>query len=77
MQRLPTARPRSVVLTLMIGIVWSLSLSGCDSDDGGTPMEQAKTGQEAAKSSMEYMKQRHAAQKPGSRTQSKQQSPGP
>ncbi len=76
MRRLPTAHLRSVVLTLAMGVVSSLAMTGCDSGDTGNPVEQAKTGQEAAKSSMEYMKQRHEAQKPGSKTQSKQQPPG-
>ena len=54
---------RSVVLSTTIGLGWSLLLSGCGSSGGGTQPEQGQTGHAAAKSSMEYMKQRHAASK--------------
>jgi hypothetical protein len=76
MRRLPTAPLRSVIWTVTTGALLSLGVTGCDSGDGGNPIEQAKTGQEAAKSSMEYMKQRHAAQKPGPRAPSKAPAPG-
>jgi len=72
MQRLRIAHLRSLVLILTIGFAPSLTLTGCDSGGGGTPVEQAKAGHEAAKSSMEYMKKQHAGSKGAPKTQSRQ-----
>jgi hypothetical protein len=76
MQRLRTERLRTVVLTLTIGFAPSLALTGCDSGSDTNPIDQAKVGQEAAKSSMDYMRKRHAELKTAPRTGSKPASPG-
>ena len=75
MQRFRTERLRSVVMTLSIGFAPSLALTGCDSGGGSNPIDQAKVGQDAAKSSMDYMRKRHAELKTAPRTGSKQASP--
>ena len=77
MQQLRMARLPSAVLILTIGFGASLTLTGCDSDGGGAPVEQAKAGQQAAKSSMEYMRKRHAELRGASKTQSSQARKGP
>jgi hypothetical protein len=77
MQQLRVARLRSAVLILTIGFAPSLTLTGCSSGDGGTEVEQAKVGHEAAKSSMEYMRKRHAELQGGPKTQSRQAPKGP
>jgi len=58
-------------LILTVGFASTLALNGCDSGGGGNPIEQAKTGQEAAKSSMEYMRKHHAESKSASKAQPK------
>jgi hypothetical protein len=72
MQQQRIARLRSVVLILTIGFAPPLTLTGCDSGGGGTPTEQAQKGQEAAKSSMDYMKKQLAASRAAPKTQAKQ-----
>jgi hypothetical protein len=70
MPRLRIARLRSAVLIVTVGFAPSLALTGCDSGGGGSPNEQARTGRDAAKSSMEYMKQRHAGSTEASKAKS-------
>ena len=55
-------RVRYVVLIVTIGMVSSPGLTGCGSGGTGDPVAQAQAGNEAAKSSMEYMRNRHKAQ---------------
>ena len=75
MHRSRTTRLRAVVLTLTIGFAPSLALTGCDSGSDANPTDQAKVGQEAAKSSMEYMRKHHEELKGASKTGSKKVSP--
>ncbi len=70
MRRPWIAHLRSVVLIITIGLTSSLALSGCDSGGGG-PTEQAQTGHEAAKSSMEYMRKHIAESRGAPKTKSK------
>jgi hypothetical protein len=72
MQRLRIARLRFGVSIMTIGFALSLALTGCDSGGGGNPTEQAKTGQAAAQSSMDYMRKHLAESKGAPKTQSKQ-----
>jgi hypothetical protein len=76
MQRIRTARLHTALVTLIIGLGPSLALTGCDSGSDANPNAQAKVGQEAAKSSMEYMRKHHAELKGAAKTGSKQASPG-
>ena len=62
MQQLRRARLRSVVLNVTIGIASSLGVAGCGSGGSNDPVAQAQAGHEAAKSSMEYMRNQHKAQ---------------
>jgi hypothetical protein len=76
MPRLRIARLRSAVLIVTVGFAPSMALTGCGSGGGGNPapVASAEAGQAAAKSSMEYMKQRHADSKGASKTKSSQAS---
>ncbi len=78
MQRFRRVRLRSLVLILTFGSVWSLTLTGCNSGSVSSPVEQAKAGQEAAKSSMEYMRKSTCSElQGGPKTQSRQAPKGP
>jgi uncharacterized protein YceK len=70
MQQLRTERLRSVVVIVALVIGPTLLLSGCGSDEGGTPTQQAQKGQAAARSSMDFMKKQLAEAKVG-KSQSK------
>jgi hypothetical protein len=77
MQQPRTGRLRSAILILTIGFAPSLTLTGCNSGGGDPPVEQAQAGQKAAKSSMDYMRKRHAELQGAPKTQSKQAAQGP
>ncbi len=66
MHRPPLVPLRCLVLTLTVGFASSLALTGCDSG-GSTPDRTSTKGQEAAKSTMEYMKKQLAESKAASK----------
>ncbi len=49
-------RPGCLVLILSLVFGSSSALTGCGSGSVSSPVEQAKAGQEGAKSSMDYMR---------------------
>jgi hypothetical protein len=72
MQRFRKVRLGSLVLILTFGSVWSLTLTGCNnSGSASSPVEQAKAGQEAAKSSMDYMRKHIAESKGATKTKNR------
>ena len=56
MQSFRIVRVCSFVMVLSIGLAGTLTVTGCSSGSNANAVDQAIAGREAAKSSMDYMK---------------------
>ncbi len=75
MRRFLKVRLGSLVLIPIFMSGSSLALTGCNSGSVGSPVDQAKAGQEVAKSSMDYMRKHVGEAKGAARTKAKNRIP--
>ncbi len=71
MQRFRKVRRGSLVSILIFGFGSASALSGCDSGGASGPVDQAKAGQEVAKSSMDYMRKHISESKGATKTKNR------
>jgi hypothetical protein len=71
MQRFRKVRLGALALIPTFVFGSSLALTGCNSSSVSSPVEQAKAGQEGAKSSMDYMRKHLSESKGATKTKNR------